>query len=609
MIEFPPFRLDLANQCLWRRADRGEERLLLRPKAHAILRHLVERAGRLVTEAELLEAVWPRVHVHPEAVKTTLHEVRRALGDNAKAPIYIETLPKRGYRFIAPVRDDSVAAVVQPVRAAHARLVGRDRVLAQLRDSLLKAARGQRQMVLVAGEAGIGKSTVLEEFQRRALGEIPQLRIGLGQCIEGYGGKEAYFPVLDALSQLGRAESFSVVETLAVHAPTWLVQLPGLVKREHRETLQQEILGSTRDRMIREIGMALDMLASEEPLLLVLEDLQWVDRATVDFLSALARRRTPAKLLVVATYRTEDLESEDQPLAKVRQELLLHGLCRELDVTPLTEAEVAEYLAHGSSPVRAPEGLATLLWQRTGGNPLFIAAVLDDLAQRGLVARHDGGWQPAVPLPQLDFAVPDGLRQMIETQIRRLSDEERRALETASVVGETFFAGTVAAATGQLPEDCECLFERLARRRRVIAPTGTQYLPDGTTSQSYAFVGPLHREVLYRGQAPTRRAKAHGRIGEHLETLFSSRLDEAAPELAYHFESAADWPRAVAYLEMAAEDARSRLAQTEAAALLERAHRLAARLPEADRPAPEIRVRLGRAGDRAFPKLVTGAAH
>jgi len=109
---------------------------------------------------------------------------------------------------------------------------------------------------------------------------------------------------------------------------------------------------------------------------------------------------------VVATYRTEDLESEDQPLAKVRQELLLHGLCRELDVTPLTEAEVAEYPrprlvagARARGPRYAP--LAA-----HGGNPLFIAAVLDDLAQRGLVARHDGGWQPAVPLPQLDFAVP-----------------------------------------------------------------------------------------------------------------------------------------------------------------------------------------------------------
>ena len=102
--EFSPFRLDTTNQCLWRRDDNGhDERILLRPKSYAVLRYLVERAGRLVTEDELLEAVWPDVYVQPQAVKSHLFDVRRALGDDPKKPVFIETLPKRGYRFIAQV--------------------------------------------------------------------------------------------------------------------------------------------------------------------------------------------------------------------------------------------------------------------------------------------------------------------------------------------------------------------------------------------------------------------------------------------------------------------------------------------------------------------------
>jgi DNA-binding winged helix-turn-helix (wHTH) protein len=93
MIEFPPFRLDPVNQCLWRRRDNGDERVPLAPKTFAVLRYLAEQAGRLVTEEELLTVVWPKAYVQPEAIKSQLHEIRKILGDSPKTPLYIETLP------------------------------------------------------------------------------------------------------------------------------------------------------------------------------------------------------------------------------------------------------------------------------------------------------------------------------------------------------------------------------------------------------------------------------------------------------------------------------------------------------------------------------------
>jgi len=108
MMEFPPFRLDLVNQCLWRRADgANEQRILLTPKAFAMLRYLLERSGRLVTQDELLEALWPETYVQPEVLKSHIRDIRSALGDDPKNARFIETLPRRGYRFIAPLTDDS----------------------------------------------------------------------------------------------------------------------------------------------------------------------------------------------------------------------------------------------------------------------------------------------------------------------------------------------------------------------------------------------------------------------------------------------------------------------------------------------------------------------
>lgn len=257
MREFSPFRLDTANQCLWRRRDSGEdERILLTPKAFSVLRHLVENAGRLVKQDELLDAVWPDTFVQPEVLKYQIADIRSILGDRAKNPVFIETLPRRGYRFIAAVRE---AEPPPPVSSepAQGRLVGRQRELAALRDCLRRTLHGQRQIVFVTGEPGIGKTALVDEFMRQASAGEPSLRMARGQCVESYGGAEAYYPMLEALGQLCRGrEGNRVVEILAAQAPTWLVQFPAFSKPEHRETLQREILGATRDRMLREIGEA-----------------------------------------------------------------------------------------------------------------------------------------------------------------------------------------------------------------------------------------------------------------------------------------------------------------------------------------------------------------
>ncbi|TMH70323.1 MAG: transcriptional regulator, partial [Betaproteobacteria bacterium] len=274
-IRFLEFRLDPANHCLWRRGDSEEEaRVGLTPKAFDVLRYLVERAGQLVNHNELLDALWARDYVQPEVLKHQVLELRKVLGDDAKHPRYIETLPRRGYRFIASIRDEIEQAPTAEVGPAKILLVGREEAFTELHDGLARASQGQRQIAFVTGEAGIGKTALLDEFHRRAVAAAPGLRIARGQCIEGYGGQEPYYPLLEALGQLCRDPGGDeIVKILAAQAPTWLVQFPALLKSECRQRLQREIQGGTRERMLREITEALESITAERALLIVLEDL------------------------------------------------------------------------------------------------------------------------------------------------------------------------------------------------------------------------------------------------------------------------------------------------------------------------------------------------
>src|SRR5690348_10962342 len=154
MKVFEPFRLDTVNHCLWR----AETRMPLTPKAFDVLRYLAEHTDRLVTQDEILEALWPDTYVNPEGIRKYILEIRKALGDRPKEPLFIETSPKRGYQFIAHVTDEQA---VQPPQAAIERfgnMVGRDAALARLNEHFEKALNGQRQVIFVTGEAGIGKT-------------------------------------------------------------------------------------------------------------------------------------------------------------------------------------------------------------------------------------------------------------------------------------------------------------------------------------------------------------------------------------------------------------------------------------------------------------------
>jgi len=600
MKEFFPFRLDLVNQCLWRRSASGDdERILLTPTEFAVLDHLVGHAGQLVTHRQLLDAVWPRTAIEPQAVKSKVFHLRRVLDDDPRQPRYIETVSRRGYRFVAKLAavavSDSPAPPPTPAEEVH--LVGRTAALAELWQCVRNASTGKVEIVFITGEPGIGKTALVEELTRQVTATRPEIRIAHGQCVEGFGSKEAFYPVLQAIGQLCRGPlGAPVVDTLASHAPTWLVQFPALLTREHRETLKQEILGATKERMLREICEALETIAASAPLLLILEDLHWADSSTLDLISALARHRVAAKVLVVATYRPTDVARSSQPLHALKRDLVARHLSREIVLEPLAESEIVQYLTLGNTTAGVPEALASLLHRHTEGNPLFMIAVLEHLIGRGLVEHVRDGWHLRRPAEEISLELPDSLRQMIGAQIERLTETEQRVLEVAAIAGMSFAPAISAPSADMDTAAFEECCDALARRGHILRLAATQELPDGRIIQRYTFAHALYREALYERQAPARRVMLHRRRAERLEEVFSAVLDEITPEIAHHLEKGADWPRAVKYLRRAADVAARRGALEGARANLQHALALAGRLPGSERVAVETEVLYSLAG-------------
>jgi DNA-binding SARP family transcriptional activator len=448
---------------------------------------------------------------------------------------------------------------------------GRERELGRLVRLLEQAMAGERSLVFVTGEAGIGKTTIVESLISR-VGADAQTLVAHGQCVAHRGAGEPYMPVLEALGRLARqSPGRDLVSLLARQAPTWLAQMPWLLADDELESLERRLIGATQARMLREMVETLEAIGQEATVLLVLEDLHWSDPSTIDLLDALARRREQARLLVLCTYRRGDAVAQEHPVYRLGQELRGRGLCSEVAVGPLSENAVADCVATRVGPDAAPE-VAAVLCERTGGNPLFATTLLDAWLDHGLLA--DG----SPDFAGLASHVPDSVRELIDQMLDQLDPADRELLSAASVVGQEFSVEAVAAATTGSATDVDTRCDALAHAGRFIERAGEEQWPDGTLAARYRFVHDLHREVLYERLPSGRRAETHERVGMRLEAAYEANPKEVAAKLAEHFVGAGDAGRAVVHLRLAAEQAFERAARhrealehlTTALAMLER---------------------------------------
>jgi DNA-binding winged helix-turn-helix (wHTH) protein len=472
-LTFGPFRLEMTQGRLWR----GDQGIPLRPRSLAMLGYLVAHAGRLVTKAEVLQHVWGGSHVSDSVLRVSVQEIRAALGDAAGAPRYLETVGRQGYRFLMG------SDLEGPPLLAAGPLVGRQGDVAALESRYQQAAQGTRQFVFISGEAGVGKTTVVEMFLSR-LGAERERWTTWGQCVEHAGEGEPYLPFVEALGRLG--PETAVLAVLRRYAPLWLAQLPGLVSEPELERLQGRLHGTTPARMLRELAEALEALTADRVLVLVLEDLQWSDHATVEALAYLAQRREPARLLMLGTYRPVEVLLQGHPLRGMVQELCGRGQGVDLQLEFLSAADVVAYVA-GRLGGPVADALPAFIYARTDGNALFLVNIVEHLVQQGAVVRRAGQWTLRERAETAGASLPAGLRGLLLRRIEALPPATRRVLEAASVVGETFAVAAVAAGAQGPSEDVDAVCTELAAQRHILDDAGWTVWPDATSGGQYRF--------------------------------------------------------------------------------------------------------------------------
>ena len=531
-LRFGPFVFDAREPRLWR----SDSPVDVTHRALLLLHLLLARAGELVGKDELVAQVWQRAAVSDAAVAKRVQELRAALGDDPRAPSYIETVHGRGLRFIAEVT---------PASDERTALVGRADALRRLVAELGAAEQSQRRLVLVSGEAGIGKTSLLQWFRNDPA--LSRALLGQGQCVP-QGEGQPYLPVVAAIGELASGEDAEwIAGSLRRFAPSWCALIPMLCGTH------ESAHGISQQRMLLELATALEWVAAARSVVLLLEDLHWADPSTIALLDFLSRRTTRARLLVVATFRDAAFGAQARPLRQLLAGRLGREGCAEVKLGRLAEPDVRAYLAARFSAPLA-DSLAPALFARTAGLPLFVSWLANDWVERRALVRDGEAWRLGKSAEAIAAELPDSLQRFFDVQLAAMAPELVGFMETASVIGPSFALEALARLMGENEERVEKLAREVVGSTFLLARTG------GSAESRMAIAHELLRDAIYARVPLPRRRALHGAWAELL-----AEGDGEPAERAVHLRLAGRPAEAALQHFDAARRAAARHAQAEAA--------------------------------------------
>jgi predicted ATPase len=484
IYEFDDFRVDTGQFLLMK----DGHPTAITPTVFRILLALLERPGQIVAKDELMKFVWPDSYVEEGNLNRNVSTLRKILNEKPCDHKYIETVPKTGYRFIAPVRSIDYQPPAGPVRKAASanvcHIVGRDNELAELRRGYDLARQGQGGLVCVTGDAGIGKTALVDTFLDDLLQNGQTFHLARSRCSESLTDSEPFIPWIEALGAL--AEEQSIQQVMQNTAPAWHSEIshagsgaPGRMKRELVDFCKQ--------------------ISAVHPLVVVIDDFHWADLGSIDLLAFLASRLDSARTLVILCYRVTEMKINAHPFLQIRSDLLSCGACTEVQLRPLSKQDVETHLALEYPQEQFAEDYPGFVHAKTDGNPLFI---------RELVR---GKWQLA-----------DSVRNVIRRKIESLDDTNRQLLVTASVQGREFDSAVLARSLNLAAEDVEETLNFLAEGHGLIERIREQQLPDGKFTVRYRFVYGFYQEVCYESLEPTRKASLNASLAEAFLTYYGN---------------------------------------------------------------------------------------
>lgn len=516
---------------------------------------------------------------------------------------------------------------IQPSQNEYPIFVARQKELKRLDDELEKAVRGQGRIFFITGNPGSGKTALLGEFARRSMLKVPDLVVVWGQCNAYTGEAYPYFPFLEIMQTLGgdvearlaagaisaeHARRLWVLLPQVIHTvleqgpdlsnflssndllaaaqmhrgvrPELLARLQTLVEHTAQKSSRPRLQQAT---MFNQFVKVLSSLSQRSPLVLILDDLQWIDANSVNLLFHLARRVSGSRILLLGAYRPEDIA-----LGRQGQRHPLEGLVHELQTSlgdillDLMQDEGTDFVQEllDSEPNRLGPDFRLLLHRHTGGHPLFTIELLRGMQLRGdLVRNRRNEWVQGAKLNWDEL--PVRVEAVIAERIRHLPQDAQDLLSIASVEGEQFTAEILARIQGNEPQQViRVLSQDLNKRYRLVAAQSRKKIHDQALSQ-YHFRHFLYQKYLYQHLDPVEKARLHEKVGAaleefHLPELFKS--PEIAHQLARHFDLAGLPDKAVHYYTEAGKNAVRLVANCEAIAHFERALDLLQSLPESE---------------------------
>lgn len=575
IFAFGDFELDEARWEL----RKGGIVLNVPPKVLHTIVLLVANRHRIVSNEELYAGVWPGVTVTEASIRKSIRLARQVLSTNARDENFITTVRSRGYRFVAEVRELPSAPSSEPVRAIapmsrppplREPFVGRDAELGELSSALDRTLLGRGTLLLVSGEAGMGKTSLVETFAERAI--ETGARVEWGRCCEE-GGAPELRPWLQILES-------ALVYPLFSAAPEWM-------QREVARILPSKVSGAVlpeegafpsetaRFRLFDAITALLRRAAERGPIVLILEDLHSADAATLLLTRFFARETKDAAVLVIGTYRPSDAGT-DASTQVLLGKLARHA--RTIALEGLPEDGTRELIgAMRGAPVAA--GFAARVQRVSEGNPFFVSEIV-----RSLAAAPEASFSSAEMV-----RVPEHILEVVRARFEPFGERTRDVLAVAAVIGREFDLGVVCRVSALGQEEVTRALEPARERKIVVARPGASV---------FRFTHILFRDVLYEDLSIGRRAEIHRRVGDVLESCAEAGAEPSAAQLAHHFTRAAlegGSLRAALHSIEAGKKALSSLAFEEAVRHFERALEALRLAPDVEELRADLLLSLGHA--------------
>jgi class 3 adenylate cyclase len=455
--------------------------------------------------------------------------------------------------------------------------IGRSEERSLLRQALTRAVAGNGGVALIVGEAGLGKTRIVDEITAEA--KAAGMFVVRGHCYDMEGAMP-YVPFVEAIEygltvtaqDMFRSAMGDAGPEIARFVPKVRVAYPDLPPPLALPTDQ------ARHYMFESVCDFFERAAAIQPMMVVLEDLHWADESTTQLLESVARRVGRARLLVIGTYRDVDLHA-GHPFMRGIEHLSRLQTVSRITLRRLSAIEVAEML-RALSGQEPPERLVQLIYSETEGVPLFVEEVYRYLAEERRLTDAAGKWLPQVEIGEIE--VPETVRLVLGRRIDRIGETAQRILTTAACIGRMFTFDFLTALAEEKEEDLLDALDEAEQARLLVAHQGRK--------PSFTFAHEQIRQTLLGRMSSLRRQRLHRRVADTLERVHAGHLDEFVSDLAYHLVQAGAQERAAEYLHQAGTSAAARLATPEALAFFGRAAELAG-------PGPERRAALRTRGE------------